>query len=106
MGEQFAIRKVEDRIQVFDIVFGEDIILFCEGGLHRLRRRSHGWACIRANDFDEGRSQHVVHREKDDVLLNRAPGTVRTNTASQAEWAGLTEVSLGPVMGKRIAGDP
>src|SRR5580693_10127367 len=67
MGEQFAICKVQHRIEVLDVVFGENIVLLCECGLDRLRCCSDRWAGVRPDNLHEWRSQHVIHREKDDV---------------------------------------
>src|ERR1700722_554731 len=67
MGEEFAVGKVQHRVHVLDIVLCENIILFRERGLHRLRGRGHGWTSVRSDNLHEWRSQHIVHGEENDV---------------------------------------
>src|SRR5580698_2394206 len=67
MSEEFAIGKIQYRVEVFYVVFGEDVVLFGERGLHSFWRGGHGGARVRADDFHQWRRQHVVHGEEDDV---------------------------------------
>ena len=49
------------------LVLGEDVVFLGERGLHRLRRRRHRRAGVRAGQLHQRRVQHVVHREEDRV---------------------------------------
>src|ERR1700730_1348834 len=59
--------EVKHGIKGLDVVLGEYIIFLGESSLYRLRRRGYGRAGIGTNNFDQRRSQHVIHGEEDDV---------------------------------------
>jgi hypothetical protein len=66
-GEQLAVGEVQDRIDVLDIVLGENVVLFRESCFHGFRRGGDGGAGVAAREFYQGRVENVVHREKDNV---------------------------------------
>ncbi len=50
MGKQFSLREIKYGVDVLHIMLGEDIVLFGESGLHRLRSRGHRGAGVGPED--------------------------------------------------------
>src|SRR5580692_1107178 len=67
MRKQFAIGKIEDGIDVLYVVLGENVILLSERRFHGFGCCGHGWASVGADDFNQGRCQHVIHREENNI---------------------------------------
>ena len=64
-SKQIAVGEIKHRVNVFQVVIGEDIVFLGERGLHRLGGGGHRGASVRPLQLDQWRVQNVIHREED-----------------------------------------
>ena len=109
-GEQLAIGKVHNGIEILDSIVGKHIRFFRERRLHRIWCRRYRWARIRARRAFEVGGEHVDHGEEDrmqwllgvlheDQVINMRNANLRGKTRIDraAPGASLVHVAIGVV---------
>ena len=65
--EKLAVLEVQNRIHIFHVVFGENVVFLGICGLHRLGAGGHRGARVRSRKIDQRRVENVHHGKEDQV---------------------------------------